>query len=548
MKRQARLKRPLVAVAWWAALALTGCGSTSLVSTPIENIDTVPLKVSELSEEESKRWGHADLLQDTIPGMSVERAYQELLGNLKARENVLVAVLDSGIDLGHEDLDGVIWRNPGETPANGKDDDNNGYVDDVHGYNFLGESYHEQLEMTRIVRLNLGDADLQARARQELEAEYEEARRGMENYDQLYQAVKNADDAVKKELGKDSYTQEEVAGISGPTVAMQQSKSILMQMFNYGDSIDDVLEQIKEGLDYYSGQVKYHLNVEFDGRKVVGDDPYDINSRGYGNGNPMNLVKEEFHGTHVAGVIAAERGNGLGVDGVADHVRIMSVRTVPDGDEYDKDVALAIRYAVDNGARIINASFGKSYSPNKDWVYEAIKYAARKNVLIVNAAGNDGLNLDDPANPSFPNDQEAAGSEFADNMLTVGSLDDTYGAEMVSSFSNYGASNVDIFAPGGQIYSTMPGNEYVFQQGTSFAAPAVSGIAALILSRFPKLSASQVKKIIMQSGLPVKSPVIVAGDSDLSKPFAELSRSGKIANAYNALILADQVANGKISL
>jgi len=548
MKNYACLQRPLLGALTLAALVLSGCGSTTLVSTPIENIDTVPLKVSELSEEASKRWGHADLMQDTIPGMSVDRAYAELLGNLKVRENVVVAVLDSGIDLDHEDLDGVLWSNSDETPGNGKDDDNNGYVDDVHGYNFLGESYHEQLEMARILRLNLGDADLQARARQELEAEYEEARAGLERYEQLYQAVKNADEAVKKELGKDSYTREDVAAINGTSVAMQQHKGILEQMFNFGASIDDVLEQIEAGLNYFNGQVNYHLNVDFDGRNVVGDDPYDINSRDYGNGDPMNRVEDESHGTHVAGIIAAERANGLGVDGVADHVRIMSIRAVPDGDEYDKDIALAIRYAVDNGARIINASFGKSYSPNKEWVYEAIKYAAKKNVLIVHAAGNDGLNLDDPSNPNYPNDQEATGPEFADNVLTVGSLDSSYGAEMVSSFSNYGASNVDIFAPGGGIYSTMPNNEYTFQGGTSMAAPAVSGIAALILSRFPKLSAVQVKKIIMQSGLPVKTPVILAGNSDLSKPFSEVSRSGKIANAYNALILADQVANGKISL
>jgi len=548
MKNYACLQRPFLGALTLAALVLSGCGSTTLVSTPIENIDTVPLKVSELSEEASKRWGHADLMQDTIPGMSVDRAYEELLGNLKVRENVVVAVLDSGIDLDHEDLDGVLWSNSDETPGNGKDDDNNGYVDDVHGYNFLGESYHEQLEMARILRLNLGDADLQARARQELEAEYEEARAGLERYEQLYQAVKNADEAVKKELGKDSYTREDVAAINGTSVAMQQHKGILEQMFNFGASIDDVLEQIEAGLNYFNGQVNYHLNVDFDGRNVVGDDPYDINSRDYGNGDPMNRVEDESHGTHVAGIIAAERANGLGVDGVADHVRIMSIRAVPDGDEYDKDIALAIRYAVDNGARIINASFGKSYSPNKEWVYEAIKYAAKKNVLIVHAAGNDGLNLDDPSNPNYPNDQEATGPEFADNVLTVGSLDSSYGAEMVSSFSNYGASNVDIFAPGGGIYSTMPNNEYTFQGGTSMAAPAVSGIAALILSRFPKLSAVQVKKIIMQSGLPVKTPVILAGNSDLSKPFSEVSRSGKIANAYNALILADQVANGKISL
>ena len=548
MKNHLSLQRPLMVALTMAALVLSGCGSTSLVSTPIENIDTVPLKVSELSEETSKRWGHADLMKDTVPGMSVDRAYEELLGNLKARENVIVAVLDSGIDLNHEDLDGVLWNNADETPGNGKDDDNNGYIDDVNGYNFLGESLKEQLEMARILRLGLGDQSLQSRAREELDSEYQEASLAKQRYEQIYQAVTNADQAVKKELGKSSYAKEDIEGLQTTDPVILQHVGVLKQMFNFGASIDEILGHIKEGLDYFSTQLNYHLNVDFNGREVVGDDPYDINSRDYGNGNPLNRAEEESHGTHVAGIIAAERGNGLGVDGVADYVQIMSVRTVPDGDEYDKDVALAIRYAADNGARIINASFGKSYSPNKEWVYEAIKYAARKNVLIVHAAGNDGLNLDDPANANFPNDQEATGPEFADNVLTVGSLDSSYGAEMVSSFSNYGASNVDIFAPGGGIYSTMPGNEYAFQGGTSMAAPAVSGVAALILSRFPKLSAVQVKKIIMQSGLPVKTPVIVSGDADLSKSFTEISRSGKIANAYNALILADQVASGKISL
>ena len=550
MKNYAYLRRPFLVSITFAALILSGCGSTSLVSTPIENIDTIPLKVSDLSEEEAKRWGHADLMKDTVPGMSVNRAYEELLGNLKVRENVVVAVLDSGIDLDHEDLDGVLWNNADETPGNGKDDDNNGYVDDVHGYNFLGESLKEQLEMARILRLNLGDESLQNQAREELDAEYQQASAAKQRYEQIYQAVTSADQAVKKELGKSNYTREDIEGIQTTDPAMLQHIGILKQMFSLGASVemDEVLKQIKEGLDYFTTQVNYHLNVDFNGREVVGDDPYDINSREYGNGNPMNRAGDESHGTHVAGIIAAERGNGLGVNGVADHVKIMSVRMVPDGDEYDKDVALGIRYAVDNGARIINASFGKSYSPNKEWVYEAIKYAARKNVLIVHAAGNEGLNLDDPANENYPNDQQATGPEFADNVLTVGSLDSSYGSGMVSSFSNYGASNVDIFAPGGGIYSTMPDDEYTFQGGTSMAAPAVSGIAALILSRFPTLSAVQVKKIILQSGLPVKTPVVLAGDSNRSKPFSEASRSGKIANAYNALILADQVANGKISL
>ncbi|MEJ2162056.1 MAG: S8 family peptidase [Robiginitalea sp.] len=531
-----------------ASLVLSGCGSTALVSTPIENIDTVPLKVAELNETESKRWGHADLVSDTIPGMSVDRAYEEVASNLKVREKVLVAVLDSGIDLGHEDLDGVIWTNKGETPGNGKDDDNNGYVDDIHGFNFLGEALYEQLEVARIHRLGLGDEAYQTKAKAVLDKDYAEANSNMQRYEQILEVVQSADKGVKEHLGTDSYTEEDILGIQTTDPVLQQHIGVLSQMFSFDPSIDSLMEQLEEGVDYFSKQVAYHLNPDFDGRSVVGDSPYDLESIGYGNGNPMNKNEDDAHGTHVAGIIAAERGNGLGVDGVADHVEIMSVRMVPDGDEYDKDVALGIRYAVDNGARIINASFGKSFSPNKEWVYDAIIYAAKNNVLIVHAAGNEGLNLDDPANANYPNDQVADGPEIADNVITVGSLDETYGSEMVSSFSNYGASNVDVFAPGGNIYSTMPGNTYEFQDGTSMAAPAVSGVAALILSRFPNLTAAQVKRIILQSGLPVKMPVVLAGDTDLSKPFSEASRTGKIVNAYNALILADKVANGDITL
>lgn len=530
------------------AMLLSGCGATTLVSTPVENIDSVPLKVSELSEAQSKSWSHADLRNDTIPGMSVDRAYGELVGSKKGK-TVVVAVIDSGIDLEHEDLDGVIWTNPGEKPGNGIDDDNNGYVDDVHGYNFLGESYHEQLEAARIQRLKLGDAALQAKAREVLDKESAEAAANKERYGQILQAVQNADAAVKEHLGSDEpYTEGQVKAIQTEDAGLQQHLAVLNQMYNFADSIDEVMALLDEGINYFAGRLDYHFNVSFNGREVVGDNPYDLNDRGYGNGDPNPRDKDESHGTHVSGIIAAERGNGRGIDGVADNVQIMALRTVPDGDEYDKDVALAIRYAADNGARIINASFGKPFSPNSEWVKEAILYAARKDVLIVHAAGNDALDVDDPENANYPNDQVAAGPEFTDNVITVGSLDSSYGSEMVSSFSNYGATSVDVFAPGGSIYSTMPGNAYEFQGGTSMAAPAVSGIAAMVRSRYPKLSAAQVKKIILMSGLAVTPQVILGGDPEKAKPFGQISRTGRIANLYNALILADQADRGKLQL
>ena len=539
------LNRTILAVS--ASILLYGCGSTALVSTPIENIDTVPLKISDLTEAEKKNWGHTDLLTDTIPGMSVDKAYSEIIGNKKG-ETVIVAVLDSGMDLTHEDLVDVLWVNKGEIPGNNKDDDNNGYIDDIHGYNFLGESYNEQLEMARIVGKKLGDASLQAKAKRDLDKDYQKALQNKGQYEQILQAVQNADEEVKELLGKDSYTKKDLTEIKSNDENMQRNVSILMQMLSIKDSIPEIISELKDGIKHFSDQLNYNLNVDFDGRKIVGDDPYNFDDRNYGNGNPKNRVDDESHGTHVAGIIAAKRNNGLGANGVAENVEIMSIRAVPNGDEYDKDIALGIRYAVDNGAKIINGSFGKAYSPNAEWVYDAIKYAAENDVLFVHAAGNSGEDLDDPNNPNFPNDQINNGPEMADNVITVGALTNKYGSEMVASFSNYGLINVDVFAPGDDIYSTMPNNEYDFQGGTSMAAPAVAGVAALVRSFYPKLTAPQVKAILLNSGLTTKSKVVVDGDASKAMDFQKISKSGKMVNAYNALIMADAVSRGKIKL
>lgn len=534
-------------VAVLLSFVLFGCGATNLVSTPVENIDAVPLKISEISEETQKRWGHADLVEDTIPGMSVDRAYREIIKNRKGKK-VIVAVVDSGIDLDHEDLDDVLWTNSKERPNNGKDDDGNGYIDDIHGYNFLGESYNEQLEFARMLRLNIGDASTRAKARIKLDEDYAKALQNKQQYEQIFQVVKNADTAIKKALGKEMYTKEDLNALKTNDEKMQQNVAVLTQMFTYGDDIPTVMKELTEGITYFTEQVDYNLNKEFDGREPVGDDPYNIKEISYGNGNPKNRVVSESHGTHVAGIIAAERNNGKGVDGVATNVELMSLRAVPNGDEYDKDIALAIRYAADNGAKIINCSFGKSFSPNAEWVYEAIRYAASKDVLIVHAAGNDGNDLDNPENQNYPNDHKYSGTEISNNVITVGALTSKYGSEMVANFSNYGKQNVDIFAPGAKIYSTMPDNSYDFQGGTSMAAPAVAGIAALIRSYYPLLSAPQVKQILMESGLRTKTSVIVSGDASKGTTFDKISKSGKMANAYNALLLANNISKGKQTL
>ena len=479
---------------------LFSCGSSAILSTPIENIDTTPLKTSDLTEAEKHNWGHLDIVKDTIPGMSVDKAYAEIIKD-KTGKKVIVAVVDSGIDIDHEDLNDVVWTNKGEIPNNGKDDDKNGYVDDVHGWNFLGDAYDEQLEFVRIIVKGDESNPQYEAAKSEYDTKYQQALGNKTRYDQIYQGVKSADEAIATHLNKKDYTKDDVAKISTENENLKQSVMMLNNMYLNGfDSAEAALKRIKGGLDYYTDQLNINLNKDLKGR-TTNDDPDNMNTKYYGNGNVKPVKKSESHGTHVAGIIAAERNNDLGANGVANNVEIMTIRAVPNGDEYDKDVALAIRYAVDNGASIINGSFGKYYSPHSDWVRDAIAYAGKKDVLFINAAGNEGEDLDKVA--VYPNDQVENGPEVSDNFITVGALEPKYGENMVANFSNYGKINVDVFAPGAKVYSTTPENEYDTKGGTSMAAPAVAGVAALIRSYYPQLSASQVKKIIMNSVLVV---------------------------------------------
>lgn len=543
-----------------SATLLTSCGNTvaPIVSTPIENIDTLPLKTAPLTEEQYKSWVAADLLSDTIPGMSVEKAYAELLKGRKGQK-VIVGVIDSGVDIEHEDLKNVIWVNKDEIPGNGKDDDKNGFVDDVHGWNFLGDIVGENMEYVRYLK-KLGpkfegktessvsaadreDFAIYQKAKAEYEKEYQEVLANKNRYEQILAQLKPAHQAMAKKLGKEDYTQKDLTGISNPTPAEQQQIGMLSQMLNYGDTVPDVIKELNGGVEYFSGRLNTHFNMDKDFRAVLNNNPDDFSTKYYGNNDvdgPDPKEEDAKHGTHVAGIIAAQRNNGIGMNGVASNAEIMVIRTIPDGDEYDKDVALAIRYAVDNGAKVINTSFGKYFSPHPEWVREAIKYAAAKDVLIVNAAGNEGLDLD--TIEVYPNDQSLTGPEIANNVLTVGALNYKYGSEMIASFSNYGKMNVDVFAPGVKIWSTTPLNTYEYLQGTSMAAPAVAGVAATIRSYYPNLSAAQVKQIIMDSGLTSKSPVILAGDASNQDNFGNVSKSGKMVNLYNALILADKMS------
>jgi len=529
---------------------LGSCKSISTIPVPKPSSYSVIAiaKKAPLTEEESKFWGHSDLVTDSIPGMSLDKAYDFLQG--KKGIEVVVGVVDSGTDLLHEDLKNVAWINSKEIPSNGIDDDKNGYVDDINGWNFLGTIYKEHLEYQRIVKdPSIANEESVKEATKFYDEKVEAAKKNEKQYGQMLKMVTNADDALSKHFDKSNYSKDEVTKVATEDTALKQSIEVAKQMYGFGlSSLAQAKQELSKLVENASSMLSGEdLKKEY--RSVLGDDPNTMDNISYGDAATGHSTKDEAHGTHVSGIIGASRNNNIGMNGVATNVKIMAVRAVPDGDEYDKDVALGLRYAVDNGAKIINTSFGKGFSPKKEWVYEAILYAASKDVLIVNAAGNDGKNMD--VEKTFPNDSRDLVTEISDNVLTVGAMSANYDENLPASFSNYGKINVDVFAPGVQIYSTTPEGEYAKFSGTSMAAPSTAGVAALLRSYYPKLSASQVKHILMNSGTMINFDVIKPGSRSRENPtgekvsFSELSVSGRVVNAYNALKMADYMVNGK---
>jgi subtilisin family serine protease len=509
--------------------------------------------VTFFANAQKPNWQNLDLKTDSTFGISTEKAYKELLKGKKSIR-VIVAVNDGGVDAQHEDLKRVMWVNAKEIAGNGKDDDKNGYIDDIHGWNFLGGSKesvnNETLELTRLVRrdqvkfANTTDANVAEKDKKDFET-FKVQRADLEK--QLGEAkanlagingFKNALDAVVKKIGKENPTAEDFANFKPTTDIDGRIQNALAEPLKTGTFKAFYDDQIVEGVKYYGQQANYNLNVDFDPRGIVGDDPNNSKEKFYGNSDVAG--PDATHGTHVSGIIAADRTNKLGIMGVADHVVIMGVRCTPNGDERDKDVANAIRYAVDNGAKVINMSFGKAYSWDKATVDAAVKYAVEKDVLLVHAAGNDNKNLETEHN--FPTPIYLDGT-VATSWITVGASGPKDDETLKASFSNYGKTQVDVFAPGVNINSTVPGSKYKEENGTSMASPVVAGLAALIRSYYPKLTAVQVKEIIMKSVVKVNHNVTYKkGDApdteSVSVPFSDLCVSGGIVNAYNALKMA----------
>jgi cell wall-associated protease len=506
-----------------------------------------------------KNWHTMDLKADGFYGISLNSAYQFVKG--KKSKTVLIATIDSGIDTAQKDLKGILWVNTKEIPGNGIDDDHNGYVDDVHGWNFLGgpggkcdytETTEEVREYNRLKTKYANVTTATTGNEKEyaywlnVKATYDEtiAKSSAElpQVQQFANVLMATSGYIKKSLklnANATFTLADLNKVTTENDTLAQSKKVWASVFQEEGPTNDNSKILKD-VSEYMAKINNDVNPDLNARKnIVGDDPNVKDGKPYGN----NLLKypDASHGTGVAGLIGAIRDNGYGINGVADNVRIMSVKGVPNGDEYDKDIANAIHYAVDNGAKIINMSFGKKLSPHKEWVDEAFKYAAAKDVLLVQAAGNDNQDVD--AKPEFPNDTFADGSATdADNVICVGASSAVLGDHLAANFTNYGKKNVDVFAPGVKVTSIDMDAEFNTADGTSFSSPITVGIAALVLEYYPELSARQLKQVILASATPLTGTMVYKPGSPTEKvDFASLSKTGGIVNAYKAIQLASKL-------
>ena len=498
-------------------------------------------------------WQTLDPKTDNVYGVGSEEAYKTL--GTKTSKTVIVAVIDCGVDFNHEDLKSVIWTNPGEIPDNGIDDDHNGYVDDIHGWSFLGgkngDIGDDVTELVRLVKkgdkkyatadestMSVAEAKEYAEYKK-MKAAFRETQQKQEKQIQSMDRSISLFDKVRKQNNGDLT----IDGLKKYVPENDNEKKIVKNLLAYkGMKLEDMEKGYKRGKARVEKEIARNMvNTDSIRQAIVGDDLNNPNERFYGNNHIQG--PDASHGTHVSGIIAAVRDNNLGIKGIADNVKIMVIRAVPDnGDERDKDVANAIRYAADNGATVVNMSFGKDYTTDKNVIDEAVKYAESKDVLLIQAAGNDSRN-DDIKLP-FPNREYLSEGE-ASNWIMVGANAYLDNKKIIGSFSNYGKKKVDLFAPGVGVYSCLPDNKYANMSGTSMASPSTAGVAAMIREYFPALKAPEVREILMKTVIRTDDKVNVPGltrkklfskkTKPVTRKVAYLCISGGFVNADNAV-------------
>jgi len=509
-----------------------------------------------MQNNDLKTWYHKDFSTTNVYGVNTDNAYKFLESKGLKPRTVVVGVLDSGVEVDHPGLINNMWKNPNEIPNNGIDDDKNGYVDDIYGWNFIGgktaDVDADNLEVTRMVKkyqpIFEGTDSAKNRANQaKMPEEYAIYQKSKKLYDEkgseakqyyhYFSGFNNAIPSIVKTLNGKTLTKANLAAIKPASQEdsrnLQILNSLVQDAGNVGKTPKEVEEllrkEIEGALKHYESQATKHYNLDFDPRaEIVGDNYDNYNEKHYGNNHYEG--PDASHGTHVSGIIAGLPHGNEAQYGVAHKVaKIMTVRAVPDGDERDKDVANAIRYAVDNGAKILNMSFGKAVSPGKKHVWDAMKYAEKKGVLLVKAAGNENQNIGE--NEYFPTNfmKQSDEKPFVSNMIVVGASTNN-SQNLRARFSNYNGKMVDVFAPGQEIYSTVPDAKYEYLQGTSMASPVVAGAAAVLWAYMPSLTPQQIKEALVKTVN--KSTVNANVDSNAN--FDQISVAGGVIDLYKA--------------
>lgn len=500
-------------------------------------------------------WHTKDFEKDSIPGISLERLYSEVLKNRTGKE-IIVAVLDTKINSNHEDLKSSMWFHKNEIENNGIDDDKNGYIDDRLGWNFLGNANGGQLlysSNAHIRIINAYDSIFKGKLKKDIIDEdtikyhqyikalrylEEEKKSIQESFDYakfLEEGYPKSKKVVDSIFGHTNYTVNELDSLYKAFEDKDENlANSIYFMYDFTRfKMDNEAERIYEEVKLRKEKSN---NINFKDREILGDNPNDIADRNYGNNKVNDYLDELTHGTIVSGVLAANRKNGIGVRGIYDRIKIMPVVIQPRfGDEYDKDLALAIRYAVDNGAKVISYSAIKYLSLHTKWVMEALKYADEHNVIFVRAAGNQSKNTD--IEMAYPNDDDK--NYDLHNFIVVGAIRKNFKKPW---WSNYGKETVDLFAPGDSIPTTTSAGGYKLDSGTSMSTPMVAGVAAMLFSFYPELSAREVKEIILASAskYQVKTRVRIDKNTLLKLEYSDLCKSGGVLNAYAAFQLAAQ--------
>lgn len=539
-------------------IILLGCKS-NIYKPVVYNQEFKKLKINEL-----KNWQSLDIQKDSIPGISLDRLYNEKFTK-KRLKPIIVAVIDSYIDVEHEDLENQIWVNKNEIPNNNIDDDSNCYIDDINGWNFLGNTkgqstfrlnYDATRRLRRLLYKNIDTTNFKSNKIDSLE------------FKNIQTSLSKAKKKNKLKLEDSKYYQEAyISSFKRMNEIFKNKKYSLVQVDSLFkarefDADDDLYYDIyfardflktnnnKAWIDLFKekveGELTTSLNPLFNENDIIQDIETDITDKNYGNNQISKYSNKTWHSTMMSGMIVADRENNIGIKGFGNHIKVMPlVVSSASGNNRDKDIALAIEYAVNNGAKVINMSFGKSLPIYPEWVQNALKYAEEKDVLVVVSAGNSSENLDNVF--SYPNDYFNVDdeNEYIENLMIVGGVSHSINEEFMYQFSNFGKKNVDIMAPATDIWCLDPLRKYAMDDGTSFSAAITSGAATLIRSHYPNLTAKQVKDIILESGIKYDIEVIIPGTTDKKVRFSELSKSGSVLNVYNAMLLAEKVSMQK---